>query len=175
MMKSTLSLLALMFAVACGGSTPAEETTPEPAPEPAPEPVAEVVVEAPPEPEDVHIVGDHITIDRHINFESDSDVILADSNDLLDHIAQVVGAHTEITHVRVVGHTDSEGDDAHNQELSERRAAAVVAALASRGIAITLDASGAGEAEPVCQEDTDECHAENRRVEFIIVNDAATE
>ncbi|MFT5354118.1 MAG: outer membrane protein OmpA-like peptidoglycan-associated protein [Polyangiales bacterium] len=50
-----------------------------------------------------------------------------------------------------------------------QRAAAVVEALRARGVTAELESSGAGEIEPVCQEDTDECHASNRRVEFIIV------
>lgn len=162
--------IAAIAAIGCGGSPAQEPTTPEPAvqepaPEPTPEPVAEV------DPEDVHIEGDHITIDRHINFESDSDVILADSNELLDHIALLLSHHTEIAHLRIIGHTDAAGGHDHNQDLSERRAAAVVSALQGRGVTAQLESSGAGETEPVCSEDTDECHAANRRVEFLIVVD----
>jgi OOP family OmpA-OmpF porin len=151
--------------------------------EPEPEPVeteatvgteTAVVAEAEPEwqePEDVHVEGDHITVDRHINFESDSDVILADSSELLDHIADTIQHHPEIHHLKVIGHTDASGGHDHNQELSEQRAAAVVAALEERGVTIDLRASGVGELEPVCEEDTDECHSQNRRVEFLIVSD----
>ena len=39
----------------------------------------------------------------------------------------------------------------------------------ARGVTAELESNGVGEVEPICQEDTDECHASNRRVEFIIV------
>ncbi|HJK93797.1 MAG TPA: OmpA family protein [Polyangiaceae bacterium LLY-WYZ-15_(1-7)] len=172
-MKNLITLM-LLGALACGGSTQNTETTPEPEPEPEPAPVAQVepVTAVAVDPPDVHIEGDHITIDGHINFETDSDVILADSNELLDHIAQLISNHTgEIAHLKVIGHTDAAGGHDHNQELSERRAAAVVDALRTRGVSIELEASGVGELEPVCEEDTDECHARNRRVEFLIVQD----
>ena len=163
---SLVTLLALM-AGCSSATTQQEETTPEPAEEPvvAAEP-------APEEPSDVHLVDDHITIDRHINFASDSDEILSDSNDLLDHIATFLRLHqSDVAHLRVIGHTDAAGGAAHNQDLSERRAAAVVQALRDRGVSTELESSGAGETQPPCEEDTDACHAQNRRVEFLVVVD----
>ena len=116
----------------------------------------------------MHIEGDHLVIDNKIHFGHDSDEIMADSTELLDHIAQALKNHTELATVHIIGHTDSSGDDAHNLELSQRRAAAVVAALQERGVTQNLDARGAGEQEPACSEDTDECHEQNRRVEFVV-------
>lgn len=165
-----LPVLALLVATtslaACKKDTPPPaEPEPvaavEPEPEPEPAPVAE-------DPSDVHIEGDHLTIDQKIHFGTDSDEILADSTELLDHIAQALANHTELTTVHVIGHTDSTGDDEHNRDLSERRANAVVNALRDRGVSQTLDARGAGETEPACSEDTDECHETNRRVEFLV-------
>lgn len=157
---------------ACGGSQQEEDTTPVAVADEEPPPPAEEEPVAAADPEDVHIEGDHITIDRHINFASDEDTILDDSFDLLDHIATLLANHQgEVNHLRIVGHTDAAGGHDHNQDLSERRAAAVVSALQERGVSIALDASGAGETEPLCEDDTDECHASNRRVEFIIVAD----
>lgn len=170
MFKKNFALVAILFAYACGGSETPAATTPEPMPEPAPavaEPAPEPVEE---DPEDVRIVGDHLEIDGHINFESDAAVLLDDSNILIDHIALVLSHHSdEISHLRIVGHTDAAGGAEHNQELSEQRAAAVVEALRARGVSAELDSSGAGESAPLCEEDTDECHARNRRVEFLIV------
>ena len=142
--------------------------------EPEPEPVV-VAPEPAPEPQDVHIEGDHLTIDGHINFASASNEILADSGTLLDHIAQLVNMHPEIQHIRIIGHTDDEGSAAANVALSTSRAESVASALRSRGVNIQLDASGAGEAQTLCQEDTDECHARNRRVEFLIVSASDTQ
>jgi len=172
-MKSLLMTSIVLALVACGSSQNTE-TTPEPEPEPQPvaevEPQPEPVV--PEDPDDVHIEGAHITIDGHINFETDSDVILESSNELLDHIATLITNHAgEISHLRIIGHTDAAGGHDHNQDLSERRAAAVMAALQQRGVEIELESSGVGELEPLCEEDTDECHASNRRVEFLIVPD----
>ncbi|HJL15947.1 MAG TPA: OmpA family protein [Sandaracinaceae bacterium LLY-WYZ-13_1] len=120
------------------------------------------------DPPDVHVEEDRIRIDRKIHFAFDSDEILDDSTEILDHIAETLDNHPEITAVRVIGHTDAAGGHAHNQDLSERRAAAVVRALRQRGVSQTLESRGVGETEPLCQEDTDECHARNRRVEFVI-------
>jgi outer membrane protein OmpA-like peptidoglycan-associated protein len=156
--------------VACKPSTPAAPPSepvatptapaPEPAAAPAPAPAAD--------PGDVHIVGDHLEIDRFIHFAFDSHQILEDSFDLLDHIAQLLKNHPEIVKLHVIGHTDSAGSRDYNQQLSERRANAVVEALRSRGVTQTMDAAGKGMTQHLCTEDTDACHEKNRRVEFVI-------
>ena len=169
MLKKNFALLAIMFAFACGGAETPAQTTPEPV-EAEPVVVAEVAPEPEADPTDVHIVDDHIEIDGHINFESDAAVLVNDSMILIDHIALLLSHHSgDIAHLRIVGHTDAAGGHEHNQELSEQRAAAVVTALRERGVTAELDSSGVGEVEPICQDDTEECHASNRRVEFVIV------
>ncbi|MEM1418288.1 MAG: OmpA family protein [Myxococcota bacterium] len=171
-MRTLTLLFTIALLAACGGSsTEADRTTVQAPPaEPAPEPVAE----APPapDPEDVRIVDDHLEVDGVIHFATDSDEILDDSFTLLDHVALLIANHTgEIGHLKIVGHTDAEGSDAYNQELSERRAASVARYLEGQGVTIELEHSGVGESEPVCSEDTDECHERNRRVEFLIINE----
>jgi len=170
-MQTRLLILAtaLVSLAACKKDQPAP-AEPEPAPvaaEPAPEPEPEPAPVAE-DPSDVHVEGDHLTIDKKIHFGTDSDEILDDSTEILDHIAQALANHTELSVVHVIGHTDSTGDDAHNLDLSERRAKAVVEALRTRGVTQTIDARGAGETEPSCSEDTDACHEQNRRVEFVV-------
>lgn len=118
------------------------------------------------DPPDVHLEGDHIRIDDHIHFAHDSDEILETSNQLLDHIAEFLQHHDEITALHLVGHTDATGTAEYNRELSERRAAAVRRALVQRGVTQPIDSRGAGQSERLCQEDTDDCHRRNRRVEF---------
>ena len=59
------------------------------------------------DPPDVHLDGDHIRIDDHIHFALDSAEILADSNQLLDHIAQFLGNHPEITAGAMIGSVTS--------------------------------------------------------------------
>lgn len=130
----------------------------------APEPAPAAVVD----PSDVHIEGDHLVIDRHINFALDSHEILEDSFELLDHVAALLKNHAEITKLHVIGHTDSAGGPERNQTLSEKRANAVVEALRTRGATQTIDAAGKGETQHLCTDDSEECHQKNRRVEFVI-------
>ena len=74
-----------------------------------------------------------------------------------------------MTRVEISGHTDSDGAAAFNQRLSERRAAAVVKFLTTRGVpADRLTASGLGEAEPISPNDTPVHKANNRRIEFAV-------
>ena len=87
---------------------------------------------------------------------------------LLDKLAaylqQNPGAHAIIE-----GHTDNVGSDTMNQALSERRAAAVAAALQARGITgDRLETMGLGESYPVATNDTSAGREENRRVEVVL-------
>ena len=85
--------------------------------------------------------------------------------DLIDSLQR----NPDILRLRVEGHTDSQGTDAHNQELSEARAAAVVTYLVSSGIdPQRLTPMGFGERRLLQQGDSDDVHATNRRVEFHI-------
>jgi len=166
-----IGVVALMGATGCKASLKmGKQPDPEPVAEPAPPPPEPPAPEPPKltmvDPPDVHLVGDHITIDKKIHFANDSDVIQEDSFELLDHIAEVLKNHKEIQTLHVIGHTSSVGDDAHNMDLSKRRAAAVMKALQDRGVEQTVDSKGAGETQRTCKEETDDCHQQNRRVEF---------
>jgi peptidoglycan-binding protein ArfA len=71
--------------------------------------------------------------------------------------------------VTVVGYTDNEGSDAVNLKLSDTRAKAVAAALVSNGVlAAKVTARGAGSANPVADNSTEEGRAKNRRVEITV-------
>ncbi len=68
----------------------------------------------------------------------------------------------------VEGHTDNVGTPAHNQQLSEARAQAVVAALTNEGIAANrLQAAGFGQSKPLADNATEPGKAKNRRVELV--------
>lgn len=73
--------------------------------------------------------------------------------------------------ITVAGHTDAKGSDAYNQSLSEKRAGSVAAYLRAHvsGSAVTIDAVGMGETEPVADNATEDGRARNRRVEIIVV------
>jgi outer membrane protein OmpA-like peptidoglycan-associated protein len=75
----------------------------------------------------------------------------------------------EGTEVLVVGHTDSTGEEAYNQGLSERRADAARTFLTGAGLeASRVRAMGRGELEPIGSNDTDAGRQQNRRVEIAI-------
>lgn len=72
---------------------------------------------------------------------------------------------------RIAGHTDSDGADDYNQDLSERRAKTVIGWLVDNGIeASRLEAAGFGETRPAAPNDTDTGKALNRRVELSYAN-----
>lgn len=84
----------------------------------------------------------------------------------LESVAVVLKEFDQTT-VRVEGHTDSTGGDAHNQTLSERRAASVAQLLASHGVSqARLFSTGFGKRYPVASNDTETGRQANRRVEI---------
>ena len=90
---------------------------------------------------------------------------------LLDDVAQLLATYETITLVEVAGHTDTRGKKSYNKRLSQRRVDSVVMYLIERGIASSrLSAVGYGEDEPkIVDARTEVEHAENRRVEFHIL------
>lgn len=103
-----------------------------------------------------------------ILFDVNSDQIKAPSYGALQDIANVLKASPEIK-VRIVGHTDSDGDDAANLELSRKRAEAVKNMLVAN---FSIDAArmtteGKGETQPIDSNTSSEGKANNRRVEFL--------
>jgi len=68
----------------------------------------------------------------------------------------------------VQGHSSTDGDLRHNRELSDRRAEAVAEYLRAQGVTQEVTSQGYGETYPLCQDDSTECHARNRRVEFFV-------
>ncbi|MCM4167049.1 Peptidoglycan-associated lipoprotein [Arenibacter antarcticus] len=103
-----------------------------------------------------------------ILFDSGSDKIKPESYGTLKEIAIALQQESGIN-VQIVGHTDADGSDATNVELSKKRAASVKKSLSSDfGIMESrLQTDGKGEAEPVGDNNTTAGKAQNRRVEFI--------
>jgi outer membrane protein OmpA-like peptidoglycan-associated protein len=128
-----------------------------------------------PKKPNVVISGKEITIKQQIQFALDSAVILPDSFGLLTEIADTLIRHGEIKRVEVQGHTDNSGTADHNKMLSEQRAEAVVAWLTQHGVTSDrLVARGYGQEKPLVPNVTAGNRAQNRRVQFIILEkDAA--
>lgn len=103
-----------------------------------------------------------------IYFDVNKDVVKAESAGTLADIAKTLKENPTVK-IKIVGHTDSDGDDAKNLDLSKRRAASVKKALASEfGIdEARIQTDGKGESEPLSPNQTTEGKAKNRRVEFI--------
>ncbi len=101
-----------------------------------------------------------------INFKTGKGVIEESSYPILDKVVKIMNAHSAYN-LLIEGHTDSQGDDTLNKNLSEKRANAVKTYLVNNGIdASRLKAKGYGEAKPVADNGTSEGRAENRRVEL---------
>jgi OmpA-OmpF porin, OOP family len=107
-------------------------------------------------------------ISHGILFDVNSDRIKGESYGSLKEIATVLTENADLK-VQIVGHTDSDGDDAANLDLSRRRAASVKTALSTQfGIdAGRMETDGKGESQPVDKNDNPAGKANNRRVEFI--------
>jgi outer membrane protein OmpA-like peptidoglycan-associated protein len=115
-------------------------------------------------PDDTDSIGCE-SIVHGLHFGHDSADLLPASAPVLDALYRGLSADPA-GHVSITGHTSSEGTEAYNEELSMRRAQAVVDALVDRGIERSrLGAAGRGEAEPIARNDTEAGRRLNRRVE----------
>jgi OmpA-OmpF porin, OOP family len=102
-----------------------------------------------------------------IRFDVNKATLKPESMGVINEIAALMKDHPEIK-FSVEGHTDSDGDDAFNQTLSEQRAETVVETLEKLGIdSNRLTSKGWGESKPMDTNDTPEGKANNRRVEFV--------
>jgi len=86
----------------------------------------------------------------------------------IDRLAQLLSVYPERS-IRIEGHTDAVGDDAANQELSLRRAAAVRDALLARGVdASRIEAVGYGATRPIADNRTESGRQKNRRIDIVL-------
>jgi len=128
-------------------------------------------------PARVVVTRGEIVIHERIFFEYNEATILEASFDLLDEVARVLNNFPEILLVEVQGHADHIGSDKFNLKLSRARAAAVVEHLVAMGEVDSerLESVGYGEREPAVEGRDDEARAANRRVQFIILEDAGVD
>lgn len=106
----------------------------------------------------------------NIYFTSGSARLDTKSIPLLDNLYDIVNRCPDLA-IEVGGHTDSDGGEAANQRLSERRAASVASYLQNKGIdASRMTAIGYGETRPLVANTSRENKARNRRIEFSVIN-----
>ena len=111
-----------------------------------------------------------IVIFEKVFFDTDSERIKPVSHGVLTAVAEVLGAFPEVGRLEIGGHTDAQGSDEYNLELSSRRAEAVLRFLVAAGVEPDrLVAQGFGETRPIADNTTEEGMGRNRRVEFLVV------
>jgi outer membrane protein OmpA-like peptidoglycan-associated protein len=107
-----------------------------------------------------------LNMPSNITFDTDKAQVKAQFNATLVSVGLVLKKY-EKTVVDVYGYTDSQGSDAHNKDLSQRRAVAVAAVLANQGVdQRRFFVQGKGEADPIASNATEVGRAQNRRVEI---------
>lgn len=126
-------------------------------------------------PEEVAaVVPERIELRDKVQFAKNSARILETSHAVLDEAASEIAAHPTIRRIRIEGHASADGNDAHNLDLSARRADSVRSYLVSKGIdAGMLTSEGLGETRPVQSNDSAEGREANRRVELHVVETAS--
>ncbi|WP_298513556.1 OmpA family protein [uncultured Kordia sp.] len=102
-----------------------------------------------------------------IYFDTDKSVIKSESYPLIEEIAKMLNADASVK-IQIEGHTDTQGNDAYNQTLSEKRAAAVATLLIEKYkvSASQLQHKGFGETKPIGDNKTASGRDKNRRVEL---------
>jgi len=117
----------------------------------------------------VNEVGCHVIFTLEgVNFDTNSATLTSAAQTKLNVAENILNDNPNIN-VNIEGHTDSNGSDTYNMQLSERRAQSVVNYLAENGINRNrMTAVGKGESSPISTNDTSSGRAQNRRVEFII-------
>ena len=111
-----------------------------------------------------------VTVDGDVTFEVDSDQLSAQADAVLANVVEQIKKYPSGGDLTITGHTDDVADDAHNQDLSERRAKAVSSRLKKLTDLSTWNesVSGKGESSPRVPNDSDEHRQANRRVEITL-------
>ncbi len=135
-----------------------------------------ITYQEPPEPEDAlpdpELCEERIVEVQEatkIAFEPGSATVAADSRDALNQIANILRECGPIR-LEIQGHTDSQGREEMNQQLSQARAQSILNELRGRRVPTSsYSAVGYGETQPIADNDTEEGREENRRIEFRLI------
>lgn len=109
-----------------------------------------------------------VNVPSTVSFDTDSYTLKPALRPVLDTVARSLNENPQLR-AKVVGHTDSTGQAAYNQTLSQNRARSVVSYLERQGVASTrLTSEGRGASDPIADNNTAAGRAENRRVEIYL-------
>ena len=109
-----------------------------------------------------------VTLPQDILFATDSAALRPDLQSDLIALGRNLQQYPNTT-VQVIGHTDSDGSAAYNQDLSERRARSVASVIQSTGVSgARIVPIGRGESQPIATNQTAAGKQQNRRVEVVI-------
>lgn len=126
-------------------------------------------VAALPSPQECDAQIKAVQAERKISFEPGSATIDSGARQTLDEIAEILKACGPIR-LEIAGHTDSQGREVMNQQLSQARAQSVLNGLRERRVLTsTFTAVGYGESEPIANNSTEEGREANRRIEFRVI------
>ncbi|CUK00065.1 Root adhesin [Ruegeria denitrificans] len=129
-----------------------------------PEPVDKL-----PDPEECEARIAEVQADTKIAFEPGSATVASDSRDTVNRIADILRECGPIR-LEIQGHTDSQGREEMNQQLSQSRAQSILNELRARRVpTASFSAVGYGETQPIADNDTEEGREENRRIEFRLI------
>ncbi len=135
-------------------------------------PITEDCPECPPPapPPDPRIQGGKIVLWGKIFYDTDKATIKPISYPVLDDVVDVMQKNPHLRLVEVQGHCDARASDAYNMKLSQARAESARSYLISKGVdASRLTAKGYGESQPIADNTTKEGMSQNRRTEFVII------
>lgn len=122
-----------------------------------------------PTPEECEARIAEVQKEHKITFEPGSANIDANASDIMDRIADILRECGDIT-LEIGGHTDSQGREVMNQQLSLSRAETVLNELRMRRVLTSaITAVGYGESRPIADNDTEEGREANRRIEFKVI------
>lgn len=156
-------MLGFTYRFAAPAPAPMPMAAPAPAPAPRPAPAVQAPPPAPPAPPPARLPETYVVF-----FAFDKSDISPVAAQVLDRAIADYRA-TGMTRIVVEGHADRSGKDAYNQKLSERRADAVAAYLASKGIgAGSIQKAGFGETRPRVPTADGARNDENRRAEIFL-------
>lgn len=117
----------------------------------------------------LEFVEDHIIENLYILFEHDSHVIKQESKPVLDEFLEKLKNSKNKYEIKIIGHTDADGSDTYNLNLSASRAKSVMNYLIRNEVDYkNISSKGFGENRPIVNNDTELNKAKNRRVEIIL-------